>query len=74
MLIVLKSLVFSGPFSHTRNISAVLMYIFLPVNVLLYFDKGKKKKKEFLLEATFSLVFLSIFVIVVRLLFLLPII
>lgn len=73
MLIVLKSLVFSGPFSHTRNISAVLMNIFLPVYVLLYFDKGKKKK-EFLLEATFSLVFLSIFVIVVRLLFLLPII
>lgn len=72
MLIVLKSLVFSGPFSHTRNISAVLMNIFLPVYVLLYFDKGKKK--EFLLEATFSLVFLSIFVIVVRLLFLLPII
>jgi len=34
----------------------------------------KEKKKEFLLEATFSLVFLSIFVIVVRLLFLLPII
>lgn len=34
----------------------------------------KEKKKEFLLEATFSLVFWSIFVIVVSLLFLLPII